>query len=108
MGLTGGSKGDENASIISSNPGMVKGRSSRSSKSPFGKGPFLPMRDALGGTYLSEEEPITNSRTDDQSCIDPSCDSIEFEAHRSELHCVTCGLSKGSGDMDPGFAPSQL
>ena len=64
------------------------------------------MRDALGGTHLSKEEPITNSRTDDQSCIDPSCDSIEFEVHRSELHCVTCGLSKGSGDMDPGFAPS--
>ncbi len=64
------------------------------------------MRDALGGTHLSKEEPITNSRTDDQSCIDPSCDSIEFEDHRSELHCVTCGLSKGSGGMDPGFAPS--
>ena len=49
---------------------------------PSGRG-ILPMRDALGGTYLSEEEPITDSQTDDQSCIDPSCDSIEFEAHRS-------------------------
>ena len=64
------------------------------------------MRDALGGTYLSDKEPIMNSRTDDLSCIDPSCNSIEFEIHRSETHCVICGLSKGSGVMDPGFAPS--
>ena len=59
---------------------------------------ILPVRDALGGTYLSDKEPIMNSRTDDLSCIDP-CNSIEFETHRSETHCVICGLSQGSGVM---------
>ena len=55
---------------------------------------------------MSDKEPIMNSRTDDLSCIDPNCNSIEFETHRSETHCVICGLSQGSGVMDPGFAPS--